>query len=333
MSNSSKSTVLLTGGAGYIGSHTAKFLIDKNYQVIVIDNLSTGYKWAVPSEAKFYQLDLLDKTSLEKVFKDNTFESVIHFAAKTSVEESVRLPDIYLENNYHGSLNLIHFCEKYKIKNFVFSSTAAVYGNTNSEPISEDTKLAPISPYGESKVLTEKALLESNLKTIIFRYFNVAGAKTDGTLGQATENATHLIKIAAEVASGKRASMYVFGSDYLTPDGTCVRDYIHVEDIVSAHIAGLEYLLKNGKPRILNLGYGSGHSVREVINTMKKVSGHSIPTKEAPRRAGDCPSVVAEASAARQVLQWTPQYDNLEIICRTAYDWEVKTKNTKAKNV
>lgn len=319
--------ILISGGAGYIGSHTLKILLSQGHEIIVVDNLSTGHRWAVPSNVKFYQIDLLDKPALKNVFKENNIKHVIHFAAKTSVEESVKNPDLYFENNYQGSLNLIESCKENKIGNFVFSSTAAIYGNTKKNPISEDTEPAPINPYGKSKLMTEEALSSSGMNTITFRYFNVAGAMLDGSLGQATKDATHLIKIAAEVACGKRDFIKIFGTDYPTSDGTCIRDYIHVEDIAEAHILGLKYLIQSKKSVTLNLGYGHGYSVRQVIDVMRKASGHKIPTVEVDRRSGDTIEVVADSNQAKLLLQWKPKYDNLELICSTAFKWESKFNN------
>lgn len=319
--------VLVTGGAGYIGSHTAQALIKAGHQVVVFDNLTTGFKEAIPAGCEFVQGDVRDTKALEETFKRFSIEAVVHFAAKLIVPESVEKPIEYYENNTLGVLSLAQACLRQKVDKVVFSSTAAVYGNSMTEgTITESALTAPLNPYGSSKLMSEQILRDCEaphkLRSVCLRYFNVAGASVEGSNGQRTKNATHLIKVASEAACGKRPQVGVFGTDYPTPDGTGVRDYIHIEDLADLHVLSLDYLAKGGKSEIFNCGYGHGFSVKEVLATVKKVSGVDFKITHEPRRAGDAGSLVANSTKARQTFNWTPRFDNLELICRTAFEWE-----------
>lgn len=329
------SAILVTGGAGYIGSHTTWQLLERGYQPIVLDNLYSGHRWAIPEGVPFYQGDIADKNLVTKILKEHQVQSVIHFAAHLAVEESVLDPLKYYRNNFQGSLALFSVCLEHGIREVIFSSTAATYGNQMQGPVFEETPQSPINPYGRTKLMTEAMLFDlatgpyKDLKYIILRYFNVAGARLDGKLGLATPGATHLIKIACEVATGARSQMKVFGTDYPTEDGTCVRDYIHVEDLANAHIQALEYqrsksYTESGVTPIFNLGYGQGLSVLQVIESMSKVNGKKIAFELAGRRLGDPAYVVANSDKAQKYLKWIPKYNNLEVICRSALDWEKK---------
>lgn len=320
--------LLITGGAGYIGSHLVKQLGDfTNYDIFVLDNLSTGFKESV-LYGKFVKGDLSDWDFIKKLLDKEQFDSVVHFGASLIVPESVTNPLKYYLNNTANSAHLIKCALESGVKYFIFSSTAASYGEPPKQliPINEDAPLNPINPYGRSKLMTEYILKDAaeankNLKYVILRYFNVAGADIDGRIGQSTKNATHLIKVAAETACGKREKMLVFGQDYDTKDGTCIRDYIHVEDLANAHILALDYL-KNNESDTFNCGYGKGYSVTEVINTMKKITGIDFKVDITDRRAGDPAELVADNRKILKKLNFTPKYNNLEIICKTAYEWE-----------
>ncbi len=319
-------SVLVTGGAGYIGSHAVQNLLDLNEKVVIYDNLSTGLKSAVAKEAKFIFGDLRDGELLARVMKDHKVESVMHFAAKSVVPESVSIPLEYYENNVMGTLQLLKACQKTNVNQFIFSSSASVYGAAEIVPIKEESPLAPSNPYGFSKLMGEKMIQDMSqaygLKFVILRYFNVAGAKKDISNGQRTENATHLIKVAAEAACGLRENVDVYGDDYKTLDGTGLRDYIDVEDLVEAHSLALKYLRQNGENQILNCGYGHGFTVLEVLETMKKVSGKNFNIVRKPRRPGDVGQSFAESSKIRKTLCWQPKFDDLKIICQSAYQWE-----------
>lgn len=316
--------VLVTGGAGYIGSITSRRLLAANHEVIVYDNLSTGFREAIPSNAKFVFGDIRDGALVGRVIKDEKISAIIHFAAKLIVPESVAKPLEYYETNVLGGLRVIEAARMNGVKAFIFSSTAAVYGNPAMSPVTEMSALSPLNPYGASKAMIEKVLTEAGeiLPSVSLRYFNVAGASSDLQAGQRTKSATHLVKVAAEVACGKRESMAIFGTDYPTADGTGVRDYIHVEDLAEAHLLALNYLIDGGKSLILNCGYGRGFSVREVISAMEKVSGKKIQIIEQQRRAGDAAEIVASPKKIHDVFRWTPKWDNLEEICRMAYNFE-----------
>lgn len=328
--------ILVTGGAGYIGSHLAHEAASLGHDVFVIDSLIKGNRWAVPQGAEFIEADIGDADVVSQILKEKKIEAVFHFAAFTSVPESVEEPQKYFENNTAKSIRLILESIKAQVKYFIFSSTAAVYGEQDQKIVSEEFPLEPISPYGESKLMTEKALqeacLDSSMKYTILRYFNVAGASLKFPVGQATESATHLIKVAAEVASHKRSHLEVYGTDYGTPDGTCIRDYIHVDDLVEAHIKALDHLSKNGKSDIFNCGYQKGYSVNDVVETMKSVSKNNFKVQYLPRRKGDIEQLIANTEKIRRVLGFQPQNDNLELICQSAYDWELKLKKINEEN-
>ena len=322
-------TVLVTGGAGYIGSHTARSLVASGRPVVVLDSLYSGHRWAVPSQAVFVHGDVGDAGLVRDILATHSVDAVLHFAAHVEVPESVTDPLKYYRNNVTGSLRLIEACVESGVDRLVFSSSAAVYGVPDHLPVTEETPLSPINPYGWSKAMTEQMLADladsrtpTPMRHVALRYFNVAGASLDGALGQATPNATHLIKVACEAACGRRERVVVFGTDYPTPDGTGVRDYVHVEDLADAHLAALTYLENGGASRALNCGYGHGYSVREVLETVRRVSGVDFPVVEADRRAGDPPALIADAGRIRDVLSWVPRYDDLEQICRSAYQWE-----------
>jgi len=319
--------VLVTGGAGYIGSHVVQQLGEAGYEVIVYDNLSTGFPWAVLSGSLIVG-DLSDQGKLDEVFSEHQFDAVLHFAANIVVPESVSDPLKYYRNNTANTLSLIETCKRYDVNKFVFSSTAAVYGIPDCESVTETNHLSPINPYGFSKMMSEQILMDyaavSNLNYVILRYFNVAGADHHGRLGQAMPEATHLIKVACEAALGKRSGMEIFGNDYKTPDGTCVRDYIHVEDLASAHLDALTYLNKNNDSVTLNCGYGHGFSVKEVIDTVKNISGKDFPVTQSGRRAGDPPCLIADNAKIKAILGWQPRYADIDTIVKTAFSWEAK---------
>ena len=319
--------VLVTGGAGYIGSHVVRQLGEAGHQVVVYDNLSTGHDWAV-LDGELVVGDLSDTERLEAVFASHRFDAVMHFAAHIVVPESVREPLRYYANNTGNVLGLLELVERYGVPRFVFSSTAAVYGMPATELVDEQAPLAPINPYGASKMMSERLLRDlaaaSSLRYVILRYFNVAGADPMARIGQATPEATHLIKVACEAALGKRESVSVFGSDYATRDGTGVRDYIHVEDLARAHLAALEYLGDGGPSEVLNCGYGHGYSVREVLAAVQRVAGTGLEIREAERRPGDPATLVADSRRIREVLRWSPEWDDLETIVRHALAWEAR---------
>ncbi len=321
--------ILVTGGAGYIGSHVAKLLGKRGYEVLVIDNLSTGHKEAV-LYGNLKIIDLADKKEINRVLKEFKPDAVMHFAAAIEVAESVENPAKYYRNNTVNTLNLLEAMIENNIKSFIFSSTAAVYGMPEKVPVKEDVPLNPINPYGQSKAFVEKILKDFdkayNFKYISLRYFNVAGADPEGELGQSYQNATHLITRALKTAKGEHEKLYIFGTDYPTSDGTAIRDYIHVIDLAEAHLLALEYLLNKNKSDIFNLGYGHGYSVKEVVETAKKVTGIDFPVEETDRRPGDPAVLIADSTKAKKVLNWKPKYDNLEFIIKTAWDWELNKK-------
>jgi UDP-glucose 4-epimerase len=319
-------TVLVTGGAGYIGSHMVLALIDAGHDVVVLDDFSTGFDWAVHPAATLVSGDVSDGELVRRLVREHRIEAVIHFAARIVVPESVADPLGYYLANTVKTRALIEAVVAAGVPHFIFSSTAAVYGMIGADPVAENAALAPISPYGRSKLMSEWMLADAAvahpLGYVALRYFNVAGADPLGRSGQSTAGATHLIKVAAETALGKRAGMQVFGTDYETPDGTCVRDYIHVSDLAAAHLDALRHLKAGGASAVLNCGYGRGYSVLEVIDTVKRVSGVDFPVQVSGRRAGDPAAIVAQATRIRSELGWTPKLDDLPTIVEHALAWE-----------
>lgn len=318
--------ILVTGGAGYIGSHMVWELVDAGRDVVVLDNLVTGFRSAVAPEATFIEGDVGDAATLDAVFTGHAIDAVIHFAGSIVVPESVENPLKYYGNNTAVSRTLIEACVRHGVKKFIFSSTAAVYGDPEVVPIGEDAELAPLSPYGTSKLMTELMLRDvaaaHDFAYVALRYFNVAGADPKGRTGQSTANATHLIKVACQAALGRRPHLSVFGDDYETPDGTCLRDYIHVSDLAAAHRLALGWLDRGGDSGAMNCGYGHGFSVLDVIETVKRVTGVDFEVRMEPRRAGDSPKVVAKADKIHAALDWQAAYDNLDTIVEHAYEWE-----------
>ena len=319
-------TVLITGGAGYIGSHMAHALVEKGEAIVVLDNLSTGVRDQVPAEARFVEGEVADRELVVRTLADHGVDAVLHFAAATVVPDSVADPLRYYANNTASSRNLLEVCVRHGIKHFIFSSTAAVYGETDGPTVDEEAPTDPANPYGRSKLMTEWMLHDvaqaSDLRYVALRYFNVAGADPDGRTGQSTPRATHLIKRACQAALGRVPALGIFGTDFPTPDGTGVRDYIHVSDLVAAHALALDHLRAGGASTKFNCGYGRGFSVREVIQSVERVTGRPLPVEELPRRPGDPPAVVADPSRIKSELAWAPRYDALDEIVRTAYAWE-----------
>lgn len=319
--------ILVTGGAGYIGSHMVWCLLDAHEDVVVLDRLSTGFRWAVAPEAKFYEGDIGDSELLNRIFASHDIEAIIHFAGSVVVPESVADPLTYYDNNTVKSRALIASAVKAKIKYFVFSSTAAVYGTPDGNgPVNEAAPLRPESPYGSSKLMTEIMLKDAafahDITYTVLRYFNVAGADVHGRTGQSTAGATHLIKVACEAALGKRNGIDVYGADYPTPDGTCIRDFIHVTDLVNAHLRALERMRAGGSSIVANCGYGRGFSVLDVLHQVKQASGVDFPVRIVERRPGDAVSVVADQMRITRELAWEPCHDDLNFIVRTSLDWE-----------
>ena len=319
-------TVLVTGGAGYIGSHMVLELADQGEQVVVLDDLSTGFSWAVPEEVPTLVGDMGDPALLARVIEAYGIDEIAHFAARIVVPDSVADPLGYYLNNTVRSRALIEAAIKGGVKRFIFSSTAAVYGDPEENPVSEEAGTSPVSPYGRSKLMTEWMLTDAarahDLRFVALRYFNVAGADPHGRSGQSSPNATHLIKVAVQAALGQRTHLDVYGTDYPTPDGTCMRDYIQVTDLVRAHTAALKHLRANGESLTLNCGYGRGYSVREVVEVVKQVSGVDFEVRYVPRRPGDPAAIVAAADRIRARLGWRPAFDDLEKIVAQALAWE-----------
>ena len=326
--------ILITGGAGYIGSHVAKALLEANrHDVVILDNLCKGSMRAIEAlrkigEFEFVQESLENTPAIEKLFKRDKFDAIIHFAAFIEVFESTQNPLKYYLNNTANAMNLIALANKYGVKDFIFSSTAATYGEPDIPQVSEETPQNPINPYGRSKLMVEWVLKDAaaanpNFKYGILRYFNVAGAASDGTIGQNYPNATHLIKVATQTIVGKRDKMSIFGDDYDTKDGTCIRDYIHVEDLASAHLAVLDYL-QSSDSAVFNVGYGTGFSVKEVVTEAKKVSGVDFKVEIAPRRAGDPACLISNADKIRTKTSWHPEHESLDEIILSALNWEKK---------
>ncbi len=325
--------VLVTGGAGYIGSQTAKALARSGHEVIVLDNLVTGHREAV-KWGPFVEGDLGDKELLPRVFKEHRIEAVLHFAASLLVGESVKDPQKYFWNNVVNTLVLLDAMKASGVKYIVFSSSAATYGNPEKVPIPEDHPLRPLNPYGESKLCMERAIrwysVAYGLRGVALRYFNAAGADLDGDLGEEHDPETHLIPLVIKAALGQRPDVEVYGTDYPTPDGTAIRDYIHVVDLADAHVRALEYLVAGGESTELNLGTGQGHSVREVAAGVDKLCGGLVPAKDAPRRAGDAAALVADPTKAKQLLGWYPKYSDLDTIIQSAWKWH-SSKSPKTK--
>ncbi|ARW22877.1 UDP-glucose 4-epimerase GalE [Levilactobacillus brevis] len=319
-------TVLVLGGAGYIGSHAVDRLVEKGYDVAVVDNLVTGHRAAVNAKARFYEGDVRDQAFLDGVFDKEDVEGVIHFAAFSVVPESMKKPLKYFDNNTAGMVSLLEVMNKHNVKKIVFSSTAATYGEPKQIPIKETDPQVPTNPYGESKLMMEKIMRWSDeaygIKFVALRYFNVAGAKEDGSIGEDHHPETHLVPIILEVAAGERDQLAIFGDDYPTKDGTNVRDYVHVVDLADAHILALEYLKAGHDSDAFNLGSSTGFSNKEMLEAARKVTGKEIPAKMAPRRAGDPSTLIAASDKARKTLNWQPRFDNVEDIIRTAWNWK-----------
>ncbi len=325
----SKQTILVTGGAGYIGSHAVKALQLVGYEVLILDNLVYGHQdIAQTLGAELIVGDTNDRNLLDKLFSDRKISAVMHFAAYAYVGESVDHPDKYYRNNVVGTLSLLEAMVVANIKTFVFSSTCASYGVPQQTPITEEHPQAPINPYGATKLMVERILQDFDvaygLKSVIFRYFNAAGADPSGAIGEDHNPETHLIPLILQTALGKRSEITVYGSDYPTPDGTCIRDYIHVTDLAEAHVLGLQYLLEGNKSEIFNLGNGNGFSVKEVIDAAKKITGKPINVVMGDRRAGDPPALVGSSEKARKILNWQPKYADLNLILQHAWQWHQK---------
>jgi len=322
------SRVLVLGGAGYIGSHMVDRLIVDGHDVIVADNLSTGHRAAVPGTVKFYEIDIRDKTALSQVFTENDIDAVVHFAAFSIVPESMSDPLKYFDNNTVGMITLLEVMRDHDVKKIVFSSSAAVYGAPERIPIKEKDTTIPINPYGQSKLQMEQQLrwtdAAHDIKGVAFRYFNVAGAKVDGSIGEDHHPETHLIPIVLQAASGQRELVEMFGDDYDTPDGFNVRDYIHVLDLVDAHVLAIDYLKEGNESNVFNLGSATGFSVNQIIEAAREVTGIDIKAKISPRRPGDPDILVADATKAREVLGWRPRYDDIHEIIKTAWTWNQK---------
>lgn len=319
--------VFVTGGAGYIGSHVVKLLGRKGHEILVYDDLSSGSREAVLC-GELVVGDILDYGTLKRAMEEFKPDAVMHFAAKIVVPESVRKPLMYYENNTGGAINLLKAMRACGVSKFIFSSTAAVYGEPEKMPIAEDYPLDPVNPYGRSKAAVESLLRDlsaaEDFKYVSLRYFNVAGADPEGQIGETKPDATHLITMCVRTACGKRDKLYIYGTDYPTPDGTCIRDYIHVMDLAEAHILALDYLMAGGESEVFNCGYGRGYSVKEVVDQAKKVTGVDFPVEYAPRRPGDPPELVADSKKIREKLGWEPKYDDLGFIIKTAWEWEKK---------
>jgi UDP-glucose 4-epimerase len=319
-------TVLITGGNGYIGSHAVLAFREAGFDVVVVDDLSTGHRDAVPADVPFVEGDVGDISQMQGVIQAHKVTSVVHFAGSLVVPESIDNPLAYYLNNTAASRNLIQACVDSGVPRFIFSSSCTVYGSPDALPVLEDAPTAPINPYGRSKLMTEWILQDAaaahNFTSISLRYFNVAGADAQGRAGQSTFGATHLIKVASEAVVGLRDGVEIFGEDYDTPDGTCIRDYIHVTDLVDAHVQALRYLEAGGESQVLNCGYGRGFSVKEVLETVQRVAKTELNIHSGPRRAGDAPAIFANPSRIRDTLEWRPTHDDLTEIVESAIRWE-----------
>ena len=323
--------ILVLGGAGYIGSHTVYELIDAGRDVVVADNLLTGFREAVHPKARFYQADIRDRKAMDELFEKEQIEGVIHFAASSQVGESMSDPLKYYDNNLCGTACLLQSMVAHGVDKIVFSSTAATYGEPEQVPIRESDRTEPTNCYGETKLAMEKMMRWTSqahgLRYVALRYFNACGAHSSGLIGEAHNPETHLIPVILQVPNGKREKISIFGDDYATPDGTCIRDYIHVTDLAQAHILALDYLLNGGENNVFNLGNGVGFSVKEVIDVARAVTGHPIPAQVSPRRAGDPAQLVASSEKAKTVLGWKPQYNDLNTIVSSAWAWHKSHPN------
>ncbi len=319
---------LVLGGAGYIGSHMVDRLREAGRKVVVVDNLMTGHRAAVPADVPFYQVDIRDKEALGQVFDQEPIDQVVHFAASSIVPESMQDPLKYFDNNVGGMISLLEVMLAHQVKQIVFSSTAATFGIPTESPITEATPQKPINPYGQSKLQMEEIMhwveKAHDLRWVAFRYFNVAGAKADGSIGEDHPVETHLVPIILQVAAGQREKIMMFGDDYQTPDGFNVRDYVHVTDLADAHILALDYLAEGNPSDQFNLGSANGYSVKQMVEAARKVTGQPIPAEVGPRRPGDPDSLVASSDKARRILGWQPTYENVEDIIKTAWTWEQK---------
>ena len=317
--------ILELGGAGYIGSHTVYELIEAGRDVVVADNLVTGFRAAVHPKARFYEVDIRDKGAMDALFEKEKIEGVIHFAASSQVGESMKKPLMYYDNNLWGTISLLESMTEHGVDKIVFSSTAATYGEPERVPIQEEDRMEPTNCYGETKLAMEKLMgwvsQAQGLRYVALRYFNACGAHPSGAIGEAHDPETHLIPLILQVPNGQREKISIFGEDYPTKDGTCVRDYIHVCDLAQAHILALDYLLAGGKNDVFNLGNGVGFTVKEVIDVTRTVTGHPIPAEMSPRRAGDPAQLVASSEKIKRVLGWKPQFNDLETIIATAWNW------------
>lgn len=337
MTDTTPRSILVTGGAGYIGSHAVLALLAAGYAVSVIDNLSTGFRFAVPADMPFYEGDIADRALLDRILAEQRIEAIMHFAGSIVVPESVTDPLKYYGNNTVNSRTLIEAAVQNGVSRFVFSSTAAVYGEPDGAgPILETSPTAPINPYGASKLMTEWMLRDvaraHDFAYVALRYFNVAGADPEGRTGQSTAGATHLIKVASEVLAGKRDGIAVFGTDYPTPDGTAVRDYIHVSDLAAAHVLALDHLFAGGASMVANCGYGQGFSVTEVLDAVEATMGRSVNRRIAERRAGDPPMLVADSALIRSTFGWEPQWRDMGLIIRHAVAWEDKLRAIRSES-
>ncbi len=324
-------SVLICGGAGYIGSHNVRAFSQHGEDVVVVDNLETGHRASVPADVKFYEGDIRNSETLAKIFTENKIEAVIHFCAYSLVGESVEQPLKYFDNNVGGMISLLEAMQKFDVKRIIFSSTAATYGEPKRVPILETDPTEPTNPYGESKRIMEKMMnwvsRRYDIRYVSLRYFNVAGAWHDGSIGEDHKCETHLVPIILQVPLGKREFVTVYGNDYPTKDGTCIRDYIHVEDLADAHILALEYLRSGGESNIFNLGSGDGYSVMEMLTAARSVTGHEIPARIGERRAGDPARLIADSTKARKVLHWQPKITRMEDIIATAWKWHKSHPN------
>jgi len=318
-------SILVLGGAGYIGSHTVRELLNAGKDVVVADNLLTGYREAVHPKARLYVVDIRNRKAMDEVFDKESIEGVIHFAASSLVGESMKDPLKYYDNNLWGTTALLESMIAHDVKRIVFSSTAATYGIPEKMPILETDKTEPINPYGETKLAMEKMMhwtdLASGLKYVALRYFNACGAHLSGEIGEAHDPESHLIPLILQVPNGQREKISIFGDDYPTKDGTCVRDYIHVTDLAQAHILALNYLMDGGESNVFNLGNGVGFTVKEIVDVARKVTGHPIPAEIAPRREGDPAELIASSEKAKKVLGWKPELDDIETIVSSAWNW------------